>query len=100
MAEKPFDAIRHAGRRVGTVSFMEDGERLRLGEFYIVPVRQRQGIGAAVLRACLDAADALGRAVWLEHLKWNPVGRLYERNGFVRTGESETHWFLERPPGA
>ena len=96
MAEKPFDAICHAGERVGTVSFMEDGERLRLGEFYIVPERQRQGIGTAVLRACLNAADELGRTVWLEHLNWNPVGLLYERNGFVRTRESETHWFLER----
>jgi hypothetical protein len=33
-----------------------------------------------------------------EYLKWNPVGSLYLRHGFVRTHEADIHFFLERPP--
>lgn len=95
--EKPFFAIQQANRRLGTVSFDLNREYARLGEFYIFPELQGKGIGTKVLRHCLGLADDRKLPVRLEHLRWNPVGSLYRRWGFVEQGTSEIHLFMERP---
>jgi GNAT superfamily N-acetyltransferase len=99
-SEKPFRAIVRDGTAIGTLSLLDGGDHLRFGEFYLFPEHHGRGLGTRVLRHCLALADARRLPVRLEHLKWNPVGTLYRRHGFVVTGESEIHWFLERPPGA
>src|SRR5260370_14574462 len=59
---------------------------------------RRAGDGdSAILRHTLRLADERNLPVRLEYLKWNPVGNLYLRNGFVRTHETDIHIFLERP---
>jgi hypothetical protein len=55
-------------------------------------------VGTRIPRHALAIADERQLPVRLEYLKWNPVGSLYLRNGFVRTHETDTHVFLERPP--
>jgi hypothetical protein len=50
-----------------------------------------------ILDLPLSEADGLRLPVRLEYLKWNPVGNLYRRNGFVPTHESQIHIFMERP---
>jgi GNAT superfamily N-acetyltransferase len=69
----------------------------RFGEFYLLPAYQRRGIGSGIIEHCLALADAQGSPVRLEYLKWNPVGALYRRHGFVTIGETEIHWLMERP---
>lgn len=95
--EKPFFEIRNAQDRLGTVSFQVFADHVRFGEFYLFPAFQGRGTGTRVLQHCLWLADGLCLPVRLEHLLWNPVGSLYRRNGFVETGQSDTHCFLERP---
>ncbi len=94
--EKPFFEIRRGGDRLGTLSFLLFADHVRFGEFYLFPVFQRQGTGSVVLAHCLALADHLGLPVRLEHLLWNPVGSLYRRHGFVETGRSDIHCFMER----
>ena len=94
--EKPFFQIRKGGQPLGTLSFQVNPDYVRFGEFYLLPSVQRQGIGSAILRHCLALADQLGRPVRLKHLHWNPVGSLYRRHGFVETGRSDVHVFMER----
>lgn len=96
--EKPFFAIRRGDQRLGTLSLLRQSDHLRFGEFYLFPACQRQGIGTAVLVHCLAVADRLRLPVRLEHLRWNPVGALYQRHGFQLVGRSETHCFLQRAP--
>ena len=84
---------------MGTLSLMTLADHVRLGEFYLAPDVQDQGLGSMILRHCLDSADAAERPVRLEYLSWNPVGRLYRRHGFLETGRSDTHVFMERPRG-
>jgi GNAT superfamily N-acetyltransferase len=96
--EKPFFKIVHGGRGAGTVSCMRLGDHIRFGEFYLFPECQGKGLGTRVLQHCLSLADGQGVPVRLEHLKWNPVGRLYRRHGFAVVGETEIHWFMERSP--
>ena len=98
LAEKPFWMIVETGCPIGTVSLARSSGFLRFGEFYLWPQHQGRGIGTRILRHCLSLADELHLPVCLEHLKWNPVGALYRRHGFVVTGESENHWLMERCP--
>lgn len=52
----------------------------------VTPDRQGQGLGSALLRAVLDRCDRDGTPAYLESTR--PENRrLYERHGFVRTGE-------------
>lgn len=95
--EKPFFAISRGVERLGTLSFQVLADHVRFGEFYLFPAFQRQGTGSLILAHCLALADGLGLPVRLEHLHWNPVGSLYRRHGFVETGRSDIHCFMERP---
>lgn len=95
--EKPFFQIRKSRQPIGTLSFQVAPDHVRFGEFYIFPAHQGRGLGSAVLRHCLAVADQRGLPVRLEHLHWNPVGSLYRRHGFVETGRSDIHTFMERP---
>jgi GNAT superfamily N-acetyltransferase len=96
--EKPLARIVWRDRAVGTVSLMRLATHVRFGEFYLLPEFQRLGLGSRILRHCLQLSDAASLPVRLEHLKWNPVGTLYRRHGFVVTGDTEIHWLMERPP--
>lgn len=98
--EKPFYAIHQNQTAVGTLSWDVERDHARFGEFYLFCQFQNAGLGSRILKHALAQADLAGLAVRLEYLKWNPVGRLYLRNGFHPTHESDTHVFLERPPRA
>jgi len=93
---KPFFGITHDGRQVGTLSLEEFETYIRFGEFYLLPERQKMGLGSRILRHCVGRADESGLPVRLEYLKWNPVGTLYSRHGFVVVGETDIHWLMER----
>jgi GNAT superfamily N-acetyltransferase len=98
--EKPFFEILLEGRFAGTVSLVEMDGYHRFGEFYLFPDRQGKGLGTRILRHCLSLADAARLPVRLEYLKWNPVGALYQRHGFVIAGETEIHWQMVRLPAS
>ncbi len=96
--ERPWSIIRLDAQSIGTVSVDETASRIRFGEFYLLPRRQGQGIGSQVLAKTLARADVLSVPVELEYLKWNPVGSLYARHGFVIVDETDVHYRLVRLP--
>ncbi len=83
---------------VGTIAIDEAADHVRVGEFYLAPAHQNQGIGAEVMRPVLDSAASRNLPVRLECLKWNPALTFYMRHGFVVTGESDIHYFMEKVP--
>ena len=93
-----FNFIVVDGIEVGTVWMSRERDHFRFGEFYILPDHQNRGIGTAVLESLLQEADAAQLPVRLEYLKWNRVGSLYRRQGFIQVSENDTHFFMERPP--
>ena len=97
-SEKPFFRIERRDEPVGTLSWVIQEDHVRFGEFYLFEKFQRAGLGTRILRHVLGSADARHLSVRLEYLKWNPVGSLNLRHGFVRTHEADIHFFLERPP--
>ena len=96
--ERPWSIIFQSATPVGTIATWKVDGHLRVGEFYVLPVFQRCGIGSAVLRYVLGQADRDNEVVRLEHLKWNPVGELYGRHGFIRESANDTHCFMARRP--
>ena len=97
---KRFFRIVRDGATVGTVAIDEAPDHVRVGEFYVAPQHQNQGIGSEVLGPILRNAESRNLPVRLECLKWNPALTFYKRHGFVVTGESEIHFFMERVPSS
>lgn len=96
-------------RLVGVASLYRmspDGEPLRAGDWRLrgmatLPALRGQGIGAALLDACVAHARARGGVrVWCNAR--TTAGAFYARLGFVRVGDAYDipgigpHWFMER----
>lgn len=86
------------GRAIGAMAVKEEAEHLFLREIEIHPDWQRLGIGTALVNEVIATAGIRGLRVRLQVLKVNPALRLYERCGFQRSGETETHHLMEREP--
>lgn len=84
------------GTPVGALRVDAGGVPVRLLSIAITPSHQRRGLGTALLERVVQ--EAAGAPVWLQVLKANPARALYERHGFVVTGETSTHWRMLRVP--
>ena len=72
-----------------TKSFVEDG-KAGLKEIYVHPDRWGEGVGTALLDACIDCLPENVTALKLEVLAENERGRgFYEARGFEQVGEAE-----------
>ncbi|MER7172779.1 GNAT family N-acetyltransferase [Streptomyces mesophilus] len=69
-----------------------------LEHFYLHPDLQGRGVGTAILRTVLAAADATDTLVRLNVLQGSPARRLYERHGFVLESEDPVDVFMVRHP--
>lgn len=69
--------------------FLENGD-YEVGNICIVPEYQGRGIGTKILKDIMEQyAD---KNIHIQYFKQNPVGKLYERLGFVANGETKTHY--------
>lgn len=96
-AQKP-EIITLEGRDIGTIEIVRREKELHLGEFYLFPEFQKQGIGSHFMDRLIQEADIKGFPIKLEVIKINPVKSLYLRYGFKDTGETMTHFLMEREP--
>jgi ribosomal protein S18 acetylase RimI-like enzyme len=74
-----------------------DGE-INLTNIRVAPEYQGQGIGTRLIAEVVRDAHQRGRPVTLRVLKVNPALRLYERLGFARVGETDTHHLMANKP--
>lgn len=76
------------GAPAGRIWVATEREALRLVDVTLLPAHQGRGIGSALLCRLQDEARTAGKAVCL-HVAADNRGaqRLYERHGFVQTGE-------------
>ena len=95
--EQEFQVIEWEGEPAGIVALATGEDCLWLKQICITPSHQGRGIGGACLRRLLEEAGKRGVPVRLRSLKVNPRAlAFYERHGFRRTGETDTHYLLER----
>lgn len=82
---------------VGAVRLdVEEDGTIHIGLIEIHPGWQRRGIGEGVLRALDEEAARAGVALTLRVRHGNEAIRLYERVGFTRERQDETHVHLRR----
>jgi ribosomal protein S18 acetylase RimI-like enzyme len=94
LREAPFAIIEHDGTRIGAIAVREDTEALHIIELQILPEWQNRGIGTALVREQLEAAESRRKPVRLRVLRQNRARELYERLGFAITGQTQTHYFM------
>ena len=85
------------GEDVGVIAVEWSATDAFLANIEILPEYQGQGLGAALVNGIITQAEACNLPVRLQVLKINPARRLYERLGFVVTGETETHFQMVKP---
>lgn len=97
---RPF-AVLEEGEVAGFVmhGIDPDDDSAWIGGLVIDRAHQRRGIGRAVVELLVDRAAAQGRASALSYEPANTVAKsLYERAGFVETGEREGDEVIARRP--
>jgi ribosomal protein S18 acetylase RimI-like enzyme len=91
--------IELAGERVGMIQLREWPHSIEIDEIQIRPAQQNLGLGTRVLKSTIDRAHAQGRTVRLSvGLKNERALRLYERLGFRRASQTQTHDLLSCEP--
>ncbi|CAB3750620.1 GNAT family N-acetyltransferase [Burkholderia puraquae] len=75
---------------IGLLKVTRTTDEWHVHQIQILPARQGQGIGEAVLNALLTDAAREHVPVSLSVLHGNPARRLYERLGFRSESETET----------
>ncbi len=95
--QKP-EIITFEDRDIGTIEIVRNEEDLHLGEFYLFPEFQKQGIGSHFIDRLIQEADSKALPTKLEVIRINPVKSLYLRYGFKDTGETKTHFLMKREP--
>jgi ribosomal protein S18 acetylase RimI-like enzyme len=82
---------------IGFLDMICRADHVFLAAIEIAPAYQRQGIGTALIRDILANTAALRLPVRLQVLKVNDKARaLYQRLGFVETGETKTHFLMQK----
>lgn len=92
------DIITLGGEPVGRLLVERSSEEMLLTDISLLPEHRGKGIGSELIGNLLDEAQETGRRVCLRVLRNNPAARLYERLGFVKTGEDALYLQMERRP--
>ncbi|HYF76581.1 MAG TPA: GNAT family N-acetyltransferase [Symbiobacteriaceae bacterium] len=79
------------GARAGTAIICRRPQEIRLMDLAILPAFRDQGIGTALIRALQAEAGSKHLSLSLQVMRTNRARLLYERLGFVKTGETPTH---------
>jgi predicted GNAT family N-acyltransferase len=75
-------ALDREGRALGTGRLLPDG---RIGRMAVLPAARGRGVGARILGALIEAAQARGDAELLLHAQTSAIG-FYRRHGFTPVG--------------
>ena len=86
--------ITFKGMDIGFYNESQTDSIYEIGNICILPEYQNRGIGTAILQ---DVIEKHGhKEIHLQYFKQNPVGRLYERLGFERVGETSYHYQMRK----
>ncbi len=81
---------------VGYVVVEDSPDQIELVEVVVLPEFQNRGIGKAMVEEEINRAKASGLCVKLQVLKKNRAIGLYNKLGFQKCGETETHILMIR----
>ncbi|MCB9979705.1 MAG: GNAT family N-acetyltransferase [Rhodospirillales bacterium] len=81
--------------KVGCMQITNHENSIELEKIYISPECQGKGIGSSILNNLLTDASEQGKDVILSVLKNNKARDLYERLGFIVTGEAFYKYYMK-----
>jgi len=82
---------------VGWIAAAQKEHEVEILDIHVLPPHQRNGYGRAAISGIIRDASVERKAVSMGVLKNNPCRALYERLGFVATGETRTHVLMKMP---
>lgn len=94
--EEGFEIVELDGVAIGVVATQWRPDHLFVSEIQIDPSHQGRGVGTRIMDELIAAANSRQLPVRLQVLRQSRARRWYDRLGFAQTGESSTHWTLER----
>lgn len=88
--------IQYDNRDIGFYNgeILENGD-YEVGNICIVSEYQGKGIGTKILKDILEQYKY--NDIQIQYFKQNPVGNLYERLGFEKSGETDFHYQMIKP---
>ena len=93
-----FWVINLAGTDVGIMAADEAPDCVKVNQLFLLPEHQGKGIGRECMLLIMEEARRMGLPMHLRVLKANPRAlAFYQRLGFVRTGETDTHDLMAYP---
>lgn len=87
--------IVRAGADIGRLFLHRPGTDLRLMDIALLPEARRAGVGTALVQDLMRESRSTGKPLVLHVEEFNPVMGLYQRLGFVKTGEMSFYWRME-----
>jgi ribosomal protein S18 acetylase RimI-like enzyme len=82
----------------GRILVFRDKDSQRLVDIALLPEYRNRGIGTQLLRDLIGNCENEGLPLRLHVTKINPARHLYERLGFVVTGEDGMYYEMEKKP--
>ncbi|PYP89783.1 MAG: GNAT family N-acetyltransferase [Candidatus Angelobacter sp. Gp1-AA117] len=87
------------GQPAGRIMVMTEPESSHLIEIALLPELRNHGIGAKLVGDLVEKSTQAGKIVRLQVLRTNPAIHLYERLGFVKTGEDAMYFQMATSNG-
>lgn len=84
-------------KNIGITTFEKGGD-YRIGLIIIHPDYQNQGLATSILSTYIAAAKTDNKRIIIKVFKENPAKKLYERLGFSKYAQDDTHDYLEIRP--
>jgi len=92
-----FRIISLAGVDIGIMAVVVTADCVKANQLFLLPEHQGKGVGRRCMLLIMDEARQMGLPVRLRVMKVNPRAlAFYQRLGFVRTGETDTHDLMEK----
>jgi ribosomal protein S18 acetylase RimI-like enzyme len=94
-----FRVISLADTDVGIMAVVVAPDCLKVNQLFLLPEHQGEGIGRSCMLLLMEEARQRGVPVCLRVMKVNRRAlAFYQRLGFMRTGETDTHHLMEWGP--
>jgi ribosomal protein S18 acetylase RimI-like enzyme len=86
------------GQPIGRLMVLREKDFALLVDIALLAEHRGRGVGGRLVRELMQQCARDGVTLRLQVLKSNPALRLYERLGFIRTGEDQMYVQMERQP--
>jgi ribosomal protein S18 acetylase RimI-like enzyme len=92
--ESDYQVILADDEPVGRLIVNRTKKEVRLVDIAVLPEYRNRGLGAALINDLMAECQASRKPLRLQVAKGNRAARLYERLGFLTTGEDDVYWHM------